>query len=55
MERPDLSKIDKETVKYIESIERKLGLFTSDTTTANFYLGLKKHFQKIDNVYHLLN
>ena len=51
MERPDLSKLDEDVVKYIESLEKKLELFTSGSTISLFYVGLKKQVDDISALF----
>ena len=51
MERPESSKISPEALKYIESLEEKLELFTSGSTIALFYIGLKKQVVDVSELF----
>jgi len=47
VERPDLSKVSKEVLQYIEDLEERLDKFTADDTIANLYIGLKRQLDQI--------
>lgn len=51
MERPESSKISPEALEYIEDLEERLELFTSGSTIALFYVGLKKQVNDISELF----
>ncbi len=51
MERPESSKLSPEALEYIENLEEKLELFTSGSTIALFYIGLKKQVNDVSELF----
>jgi len=51
MERPEGSKLSPEALEYIEELEKRLELFTSGSTIALFYVGLKKQVNDVSELF----